>query len=309
MATYIEPQNLDDVVRRELDRVFCREQVVFASGHDIAVGQVVGKILFDFPAAGTPDAGNTGDGVLSGVALGDAPQVGNYTVQCAAVDTTPDAATGTAAGGNTGTGAIGAVAVDASAVLGVYELACVSAAENGGVFLVRSPGGAQFGEAEVGVAFSAGGLTFTIADGETDFAVGDRFFLSVSGAGGSRWEVRGPDGVLGYANAGEAFEHAAIGFTITEGETAFALGDVFTLAVSKGSGKTVPIDFTASDGSQDPAGLAIARYDARAADVRGVIIHQNALVMFSGLVWPDDATTEQKTQTLAKLAARGVMEA
>ena len=48
-----------------------------------------------------------------------------------------------------------------------------------GTFEVVDPMGLQLGEGTVGVPFTDGGLTFTLADGSTDFAVDDAFTLAV----------------------------------------------------------------------------------------------------------------------------------
>lgn len=97
------------------------------------------------------------------------------------------AAAGTAAGaavaGNTGNGTITAEpTVGAGAKTGVYQLVCVEPGTNVGEFQVFDPDGLLVGVAVVATEFAAGGLTFTIADGSTDFASGDRFTITVSGA-------------------------------------------------------------------------------------------------------------------------------
>jgi Bacteriophage lambda head decoration protein D len=62
---------------------------------------------------------------------------------------------------------------------GAYKLTCVTVAANGGVFRVEDPMGNSLGNATVGAAF-AKEIRFTIADGATDFALGDEFTLAVS---------------------------------------------------------------------------------------------------------------------------------
>lgn len=90
-------------------------------------------------------------------------------------------ATAVAAAGNTGNGAMGAITVSGAAQIGVYTLRITLAAANAGNFNVISPTGALVGSGAVAVAFSQGGLAFTLADGATDFAVGDTIYISVSG--------------------------------------------------------------------------------------------------------------------------------
>jgi len=45
---------------------------------------------------------------------------------------------------------------------------------------VQDPEGREIGTGVVGTGFSAGGITFTINDGLTDFVSGDRFIISVT---------------------------------------------------------------------------------------------------------------------------------
>ena len=44
---------------------------------------------------------------------------------------------------------------------------------------MTDPTGARVGTGTVGQPFTGGGLTFTLSDGSTDFAVGDGFILAV----------------------------------------------------------------------------------------------------------------------------------
>lgn len=92
-------------------------------------------------------------------------------------------AVGAAVAGNTGNGTITAEpTVGAGAIVGVYNLVCIEPGSNVGTFNVFDPNGDLVGIAVAATEFSAAGLTFTIADGATDFAAGDRFTITVSGA-------------------------------------------------------------------------------------------------------------------------------
>lgn len=83
--------------------------------------------------------------------------------------------------GNTGNGVMGTITVTAPAKVGEYRLVITTAATNAGTFIVTDPTGRTVGAGTVAVAFSKGGLAFTLADGATDFAVGDAFTIAVSG--------------------------------------------------------------------------------------------------------------------------------
>ena len=62
---------------------------------------------------------------------------------------------------------------------GTYKVTCVTAAANGGTFRVEDPKGVTIGNAIVGTAFNKE-IKFTIADGATDFSVGDTFDINVA---------------------------------------------------------------------------------------------------------------------------------
>ena len=91
-------------------------------------------------------------------------------------------ATAAAFAGNSGDGAMGAITVSGAAQAGVYKLTIVGAATDAGAFTVEDPNGVEIGTGNVAAAFSAGGLAFTLADGATDFVVGDGFDITVVSA-------------------------------------------------------------------------------------------------------------------------------
>lgn len=85
------------------------------------------------------------------------------------------------AGTNTGNGTMGAITVSGTAKVGTYTLRIKSAAANAGDFYVVDPDGDVIGTGTVAVVFTGGGLSFTLADGATDFVVGDSFTIAVTG--------------------------------------------------------------------------------------------------------------------------------
>ena len=102
---------------------------------------------------------------------------------------TKGAATGAVVAGNTGNGTITAApTVGAAAKPGVYQLVCIEPATNAGKFTVEDPDGILIGVATVGVAFTTH-LTFTIADGSTDFASGDAFTITVAAGSGKLKQI------------------------------------------------------------------------------------------------------------------------
>ncbi len=85
-----------------------------------------------------------------------------------------------AASGNTGDATLPTVTVAASAKPGRYTLIVVTEWANAGTFNLYGPDGALVGIGTVAVAFSEGGLSFTLADGTNDWANNDRVFIDVS---------------------------------------------------------------------------------------------------------------------------------
>ena len=84
------------------------------------------------------------------------------------------------AGTNTGNGAIGTVTATGKAQRGTYTIRIIKAATNAGDFTVSDPSGAVTGYGTVAVAYS-NQIAFTLADGATDFAVGDSWTVEVVG--------------------------------------------------------------------------------------------------------------------------------
>ena len=82
------------------------------------------------------------------------------------------------------TGTIATVSLGAGAKAGVYRLVVIEPASNAGTFTLEDPDGVTIGTGTVGVEFTAGGLTFTLADGATDFKAGEGFTLTVAAGSG-----------------------------------------------------------------------------------------------------------------------------
>jgi hypothetical protein len=89
-----------------------------------------------------------------------------------------------AAGTNTGNGAAGAVTVGKKAKVGVYALTCITAATNAGKFQVIDPDGYRMADLTVAAAYNNGHFAVTIADGSTDFIVGDTFTVTIAAGSG-----------------------------------------------------------------------------------------------------------------------------
>lgn len=107
--------------------------------------------------------------------------------------TSANAASATADSGNTGNGTIGTITVANTAITGNYVLTITAEGANAGTFALVDPLGAQVGTGTVGAAFSGGGLSFTLADGTSDWDVDDFITIAVN-AGLGEWVAYDDDG-------------------------------------------------------------------------------------------------------------------
>jgi hypothetical protein len=100
-------------------------------------------------------------------------------------------------GGNTGNSTSSAVTCTGYApILGNYKVTFIEPTTNLGTFSVEDPNGLEIGHGVVGTAFTGGGISFTIADGATDFVSGDQFVVTVA-AGSGKWTAWNPSAVDG----------------------------------------------------------------------------------------------------------------
>ena len=73
------------------------------------------------------------------------------------------------------------------------------------------------------------------------------------------------------------------------------------------TGKATQLAPSASDGSENAAGVLVGDVDASAADTPGVIIARHAICSDKGLVWPSGITGAQKNTALGQLKALGIL--
>jgi hypothetical protein len=90
-------------------------------------------------------------------------------------------ATPAAIGGNVGNGTLSVSAIGPDVIEGTYTAKCVLKRSDRGTFEIRSPSGGVIDEANVGTPLQSSAFSLTIADGSTDFAVGDGFTIVVAG--------------------------------------------------------------------------------------------------------------------------------
>lgn len=108
-----------------------------------------------------------------------------------------------APGTNTGNGALTLAGTPSGggAIAGTYRVVIIEKVANGGVAMVFDPNGAQKGVAVVGTPF-VGPVSFTIADGATDFEVRDSWTIPVTMAALgpiplARWRDTALSGTIG----------------------------------------------------------------------------------------------------------------
>ena len=116
----------------------------------------------------------------------------SFTVTATATPGNPSV-TSAAGGTNTGNGTLGSLtAAGYAAKVGVYAVEFDDATH----FIVSDPTGAEVGHGTTGVAFKAGGLSFTITAGGTAFVPGDSFAITVA-AGSGKYKPFDPANVDG----------------------------------------------------------------------------------------------------------------
>src|SRR5215813_12043137 len=137
----IEPRHAGAFMVSEAPGRLSRDRFVVALNQLLAAGQVVGKTAVTglVTSSAAADGSNTGNGVI-----------------------TMDAAAPVAAGAKNG----------------VYRAVNELVATNSGEFVVYDPDGIEIGRVAVAATFS-NQIKFVIADGSTDFAIGDAFSITV----------------------------------------------------------------------------------------------------------------------------------
>ncbi|WP_186140047.1 head decoration protein [Burkholderia gladioli] len=145
-------------------------------------------------AAGVVGTPFSGLGVGFTITAGGTPFVANdsFTLTTTNSPGNPNIAS-SAGASNTGNGTIGSLSVAGyAAKAGVYTVEFDDATH----FVVSDPTGAEVGHGTTGVAFKAGGLSFTITAGGTAFVPGDSFAITVT-AGSGKYKPFDPANVDG----------------------------------------------------------------------------------------------------------------
>ncbi|MFN3827791.1 MAG: head decoration protein [Micavibrio sp.] len=128
-------------------------------------------------------------------------------------------------------------------------------------------------------------------------------------ANGGTFQVVAPSGYrLPDLKVGTAYAGDHINLTISDGAEDFDLGDSFTVTVS-GTGKYVPAEYGAVDGTGVGDAILLENADATDADVENVLVlARDALVSDPALTYDASADDDTKIAALkAGLAAKGIV--
>ncbi len=307
-ATLTEGQHTGEFLAWEAHKMY-RRTVTVLSGQVLKAGAVVGRVNIGV-GRGVSAAGgsNTGNGTLTGLSVGPEVERGAYTLTCTAVATNAGTFSVTTPSGRLLPSATVAVAytsrhinftindgstdfalADTFTVTTSTTAPTVSGTGNGTISAISLGPGAIPGRYRlVATATATHGGTFTGTDPD-----GDVFGIFVMTAG---------------SGTATAFTSNELNFTLTDGSTDFAAGDVFEVVVFNevNSGKVVAWDPTVYDGRHRVAGILYQAKDATAGDLSGVIISRLAVVLKGSLQWGAAITAAQKESAYAEMRARNI---
>lgn len=253
------------------------------------------------------------------------------------IATAPTSGTGV----GTGNGTMTSVTSGKNTIVGTYTATCIAVDGNASSWSVKNPNGSALPAATAGIAYTSEELNFTIADGGTDFVVGDTFTVAVtvgglqhralsigavdgsgvasglsfadydasasgnrtvSYTGGGTYEILPGDTITGATSASTA---RVVSLTLATGT--WAGGDaagVLTLDDRVGALQSENLDV---GGNSNVATIGADSSAVAAADIEGVAIVRDAEIVVSELTWPSGATAAQKATALAELAALGII--
>lgn len=191
----------------------------------------------------------------------------------------------------------------------MYSREAVTVKSGGNLSILEVVGKIKSSTPTTGTKTGTGNGTMTSVAAGPDTKIGIYTATCITAAAnGGTFKVVAPDGAaLPNATAGTAYVNDQLNFTINDGSTDFIVGDSFTVEVAAGSGKIVPVNAVAVDGSQDAYGFMVAACDATSSDKAGAAVIRDAIIVTTNLVWPVGATTDQKSAWLADLAAAGIV--
>lgn len=182
---------------------------------------------------------------IASATAGNNVQIGTYTISVDELSATPGTmvfATNTIGTGNgTPTASLPGTATVLAPYFGRnFRAVCVAAATNAGTFDVFDPTGVQVGQIPVGASGAtlkdlAGNTLFklVIADGSSDWALGDEVEVRITDLGVNRYKLVAPDAtVVGYPFGKVAFSSSQLSFTILDTTAVSSLSATTTIVVA-----------------------------------------------------------------------------
>ena len=183
-------------------------------------------------------------------------------------------------------------------------------ASQAGTVLGKITTGAQTVAAAVAFAGNTGNGALGSLTGDAAAMAGDwKVVIDENATNAGAFEVFKPDGTLdGTGNVAVAY-NGGINFTLADGATDFVAGDGFTINVSyaAGSGKYVPLDLSATDGSQNAVAILGNTIDASSGDTKVTVIVRAAEVNGGELIYPSGASANDIAAINAQLTALGII--
>ena len=248
---------------------FSLDAATVASGENLATGTVIGRKTKRQAAAPIPTIVGTGTGLMSALTFGPDVKVGSYVITLTATSSTAAFSVVDPDG----------IALKAGAVGTAYSSSHLS-------FLISNGGTMTTGDA-YSVVVTAGGTPVLVGTGTgvvSSFTLGQDAQLGtyrvqlLATSATAEFEVIAPDGSkLKRGQVATAYASSHVNFTLANGGT-MTTGDYFNFVVATHTKQIVAWDPTATDGSQDPAGVLFKAVDASSAATAGTIVSRFAEV-------------------------------
>ena len=112
-------------------------------------------------------------------------------------------------------------------------------------------------------------------------------------------------------NLGDVLLYEEENFYYSRDEITIAAPEVIAIGQVLGqiieSGEYAALDFTATDGTENAAAIAVRNINAALSAVETVGITRHAIVKADGLVWPVEMTTQEHELAIAQLKANGIL--
>lgn len=167
---------------------------------------------------------------------------------------------------------------------------------------IKTPAVAVAGASNIGDGVM-GAVVVSAAGGAM---IGDYILtITAESANAGSFVVKDPSGaVVGTGTVAVEFATGGLTFTLADGAEDFDIGDVIVMTVS---GEELPVDLTASDGSQIASGVLFDNVDTTAAAVDAVVINKDCVLNGQEITLPATITSAETNVLVKQLANIGVV--